>query len=458
MIDLSIVNGNVLTDTGITLQDIGVHDGKITVIAQPGQLPAAETSIDAGGKIVMAGAIDSHFHCRAPGEPEKEDFLSASSAAAHGGVTTLLEMPVSTPPAIDGESLTRRQTAAEQELVVDMGFYGSAGTLDHEKIQELAEAGAIAFKAFYQHVPEGREADLEGLCIPTLGDIRRAMQMVASTGRPFVIHAEEHWIYAGLVRELQASGRNDPQAHTLSRPAYVEAIAIQSLVLLAEALDVHLHIPHVSSAQSVAIIRESKRRGSRVTAETCPHYLTFTHDRLRELGPFALCYPPLKGDKDVDALWEGLADGTIDTVATDHSPTALSQKEGATENIWKAAPGLTGVDILVPFMMSAADEGKISQRRALEAITSAPADIFGLGQRKGQIAVNLDADITIYDADAPSAVDSGSWLTKSSHAGRIWDGYHLQGRVATTIVRGQLAWDEDRVVATPGTGGVVRVS
>jgi dihydroorotase-like cyclic amidohydrolase len=236
----------------------------------------------------------------------------------------------------------------------------------------------------------------------------------------------------------------------------VEALAISTLILLADAAGAHLHIPHVSSALAVTVIRDGKRRGAHVTAETCPQYLAHTEAALHEHGPYAKCNPPLKTAKDVAALWDGLRDGAIDTVATDHSPFTPADKDPGWDDIWQAMPGFPGVDILGPFMIGAALDGKLSLERAIALISANPADIFGLSPRKGRLMPGADADLLLYDPSGGGPVDTATWQSRAKACGRVWQGYPLHGRVVTTIVRGQVVYDRGEIVGVPGHAQIVR--
>jgi dihydropyrimidinase/allantoinase len=453
--DLNVVNGTVLLPGRSADVDIGVAGGRIQSIAQPGTLPAADRTIDATGWLVLPGIIDSHFHCRAPANPEREDFATGTRAAAAGGVTTVIEMPISVPPTTDGASLAVRRADATPNIVVDLAFYSSSATLVPEKIQSALAEGAVAYKAFLQDVPPGREDEFTGLCIYRHHDIMRALELVKETGTPAVFHAEDFDTLTYLGDRLQQDGRNDIAAHWEWRPSYVEAISVSTITLMAEALGAHVHLPHISSRLAVEIIRAAKQRGAPVTAETCPQYLAFDRSTLVAHGPFAKCNPPFKTADDIAALWEGLRDGTIDTIATDHSPFTVEEKEAGWSDIWKAPPGFPGVEVLTAFMIGAALNGKLPLTRAVELITSAPADIFGLSPRKGRIQPDADADLTLYDPSHATTVDITEWESRSRASGRVWNGLPVTGRVIATIVRGTVVYERDEVVGSPGYGEVI---
>lgn len=456
MLDLAIVNGRVVTPSGTIGADIGIQDSKIVLLAAPGTLPDSAETVDASGMLVLPGIIDSHFHCRAPSFPEREDFGSGTRAAAAGGVTTVIEMPISIPPTTDGKSLALRRSHAERDSYVDVGFYTSSATLDRERMQSGLDEGAIAFKAFLQELPVGREAEFEGICISTNSEIFRACELVAETGMPAVFHAEDYDISTFIGDRLMAAGRNDIAAHWEWRPDFVEGISVSTLLILAEATGARVHVPHVSSGLAVQLIRDAKARGVNVTAETCPPYLLFDRQTLVEHGPYAKCNPPLKTKADNEALWEGLRDGTIDTIATDHSPFTIADKEPGWENIWLAPPGFPSVEVLTQFVIGSALQGKLSLEHAVSLVTSAPADIFGLSPRKGRLIPGADADVTIYDPSRVVTVDTSTWQTRAKDCGRIWDGMQVQGQVKQTIVRGKTVYKDGEIVGDPGYGEMLR--
>src|SRR5215212_9203510 len=287
MLDVAVINGTVVSPQGQMRLDVGIEGGRLVLLAAPGSLPTAAETLDATRLMVLPGTIDSHFHCRAPSFPEREDFASGTRAAAAGGVTTVLEMPISVPPTTDGATLVERRAYAQRDAYVDVGFYSSSATLDRDRIGSAVAEGAVALKAFLQEVPAGRENEFDGLCIHRNDEILRALELVAETGLPAVFHAEDYPTYSLLEQRLRDAGRHDPPAHGEGRPDYVEALAISNLILLAAATGARLHIPHVSSALAVDVVRDGGRRGGSVTAETCPEELAVTGAAVREQGAYA---------------------------------------------------------------------------------------------------------------------------------------------------------------------------
>ncbi len=457
-LDRLIVNGHALQGGEFVPLDIAVRDGKVAALGAPGTLHGAHAreTLDARGRYVLPGAIDSHFHARAPSHPEREDFASATQAAAAGGVTAIIEMPISIPPTINGGTLRARAELARRQAYVDIGFYSSSATLRREDLVTARDAGALAYKAFLQHVPEGREDEFAGLCLPSTGELLEAFQLLRGTDLPCVFHPEDESMLRRLEEQLRAAGRRDGPAHADSRPDYVEAVSVGMLLRLSERFGVHVHVPHVSSRMTVEVIRDAKRRGVRVTAETCPHYLQFDASITGRLGPYAKCNPPLKAQEDRDALWQAVRDGTIDTIGSDHSPFTRAEKEAGWDNIWAAPPGFPAVEALVPFVVGAALEGRLALPRAAALLYEAPARIFGLWPRKGAIRPGADADLVLYDPAVRRVFDHRRFRSKSRESARLWDGIPATGAVITVLLRGNVVYADDDVVGPPGSAVLER--
>ena len=450
-LDGVIVGGEVFQAGRFLPLDVAFAAGRIVALGVRGAFAGmGAEQIDAAGRLVLPAAIDSHFHSRAPSHPEREDFATATAAAAAGGVTTLIEMPISEPPTTNGERLRERARLAVRDGVVDTGFYSSSATLCREDLSSAREAGALAYKAFLQQVPPGRESEFDGLCLPTNGDLLAAFRLLAEFDLPCVFHAEDESILRRLEADLKSAGRTDGIAHAESRPDFVEAVSVGTLLRLSERFGVHVHVPHVSSAMTVALIRDAKGRGVRVTAETCPHYLQFDSAALADLGPYAKCNPPFKSPADREALWQAVADGTIDTLASDHAPFTPAEKDRALADIWSGPPGFPGVEVLLPFAAGAALTGRLSWERVNRLLFEQPARIFGLWGKKGAIQPGFDADVALYDPRQVGVFDHRALHCKNPSTARLWDGVPCTGRVTATLLRGAVVFDGERVVGRPG--------
>lgn len=455
--DLAIVNGRVITPLGVTETDLWITQGRIHSLVEPGSPVAATQTIDAAGLFVMPGAIDIHFHCRAPSFPERGDFSTETRAAGAGGVTSVFEMPVSKPPASTPAAWDERRKQLERDAYVNVGLYAGPGRLEQAEIQAMADAGAIGFKIFLSRAPAGREDEFDGLIATDAATIYRVLEMVARTGRRTVFHAEEDSLLEMFLERARASKRSDYRLHPDSRPPVVEATAIAMLTTLARDLNALVHVAHLTSREGVELIRAARAAGTTsLTAETCPHYLLFTSEVLERVGAFGKINPPIRELRDQEALWQGLQDGTIDVIATDHSPFTVTEKQVPPENILSAPPGHPGVEILVPFVMTQALCGRLTLNQAVDLISTRPAKMFNLYPRKGLLAPGSDADITLYDPAGEHVVRHAEWLTKVADANRLYDGWTSQGRVHATVLNGKIIYCKGKFLGQPGDGKLVR--
>lgn len=446
----------MVTEGGIKRVDIALRGGQIAALFAHGTLVEADEVIDATGKLVLPGAIDIHFHCRAPAYPERGDFATETRAAAAGGVTTIFEMPISKPCCATPEIFRSRRALGVADSYVNFALYAAPGLLRRDFIEEMVAEGAIGFKIFTTEAPAGRDDEFEGLCLPEDERLYQGLQLVAETGLVCVIHAENNRILEWKTAQLKAAGRNDIASHGESRPPVVEALAIASILTMNEEIGADVHIAHTTSKAALDVFRQFKQRGSTATAETCPQYLVFTEDDMERAGPYAKINPPLRKQEDQDALWEGLADGSLIAVTTDHSPFTVAEKERARTDIWKTPPGAPGVEELVLMMMDAALKGRLSIEKAVDLISTNGAKRFGVYPHKGVIAVNADADLVIYDPAVTTTIELDKLFSKAALCDKLYEGMTFQGKVLRTIVGGKTVFVNGEVVGEKGWGKFVR--
>ena len=456
MFDTLIVNGDVVTESGISPLDVALKDGKIAALVTRGTPLEAAEVIDAGGKLVLPGAIDIHFHCRAPAYPERGDFATETRAAAAGGVTTIFEMPISKPCCATGDIFRARKKLGQEQCYVNFALYAAPGLLDRAEISDMVSEGAIGFKIFMTGAPAGRDDEFEGLCLPEVPELYQALKLVAETGLVCAVHAENNQLLEWHTAQLQAAGRNDVPAHGESRPPHVEALAVATLLSLNETAGVNLHIAHLSSKETLEVFRRFKRSGSTASAETCPHYLFFTEADLERVGPYAKINPPLRQPEDQAALWEGLADGTLMAVTTDHSPFTVEEKERARTDIWRTPPGAPGVEELMLGMMDAALQGRMSINQAMALISTNGAKRFGIYPQKGVIAVGSDADLVLYDPAATTTIHTDMLFSKARECDKLFEGHTFRGKVLRTLVNGRTVFLNGQITGQPGWGQFVR--
>lgn len=449
--DVVIRGGTVVTEDGVQLADVAVTSGRIAALLTPGTETATSEVIEASGLHVLPGAVDIHFHVRAPAYPERGTVSSETKAAAAGGVTTLFEMPISKPCCATPEVFRNRRDLFAEQAYVDFALYGAPGTLDPINVAGMVEEGAIGFKIFMTEAPKGRDDEFIGLCLPQEGPLLEALHLVADSGLVTSVHAESSPLLKYFTDKLLKTGRNDPSTHGESRPPVVEALAIAKLLTLNQQAGASLHVAHVTSRMAVDTIRMFQEQGMNVTAETCPQYLLFTEAELAKFGSYAKINPPLRTMDDQEALWDALKDGTLSSVATDHSPFTVEEKEKARTDIWAAPPGAPGIEELVPGMLNAVANGRLSIQQAVALMSTNGAKRFGLYPRKGVIAVGADADFAIVDLNSETVIRKEELYTQARLGDHLYDGMTFQGKIDRTILAGRTIFD-GKIVGQPGQG------
>jgi dihydropyrimidinase/allantoinase len=453
-VDLKITGGTVVLPSGSRRTGVAADAGRIVAIGPEEALPTARAVVDATGLVVLPGVIDTHTHARDPSVDAREDFGTATAAAAAGGVTTILEMPISTPSVHSAEAFERRVAIVGPKAFVDFGLYGGAAGDNLDQIEGLAAAGVVGYKTFRTEAPAGREREFIGLCAPDAADYLAALQRVAATGLVAAVHAEDPQLLAANQRALQAAGDRGPLSHARWRPEVVEVSSVAQCIELAGAAGARLQIAHCSTAAAVRLA-SAARGWAAVTVETCPHYLFLTEADIARHGPFAKINPALRSAHAVEALWAALAAGEIDVIGSDHSPFLVEEKAPFADDMWGALPGAPGLEALLPLMLTAVADGRLTLERAVELTSANAARIFGL-RDKGAVRVGADADFAIVDLAHDGTIDTDSWLTRSRATAAVWEGRRVRGRVVATIVRGREVFRDGTVVGERGWGRLVR--
>src|SRR5438309_7425720 len=369
-VDLIVKNGTIVTPLSSRRGHVLINDGQILDILVGDAPPQAREVIDASGLHVLPGLIDSHVHFPAPGLEYKEDFDTGSQAAACGGITTVLDMPNVVPPTSNVEGFEAKVASVRGRSYVDYGIYAVILEGNLDQILPLADAGVVGYKIFLGET-------VGNIPAPQDGEIIDAWRIMAGTGLRSGVHAEDNGIILYLRKKLQAQGRTDPLAHLESRPSVAEAEAISRAILFAREARSRLMILHMSSADGVALVRRGKESGVDVVAETAPHYLILEGDDMvrRGLGSIMKMNPPIRSKEHGEALWRGLLDGTIEVVATDHSPHTPEEKMAATPmgDIWKAIAGMPGVETSVSLMLTQVNAGRMTLNQYVKAQAEGPA-------------------------------------------------------------------------------------
>lgn len=454
ILDLVIKNGKIVTPYDIFDGGIGVDEGKIVIIAKDDKLPKADNVIDANGNLVLPGLIDAHVHFREPGNEQREDFESGTKAAAAGGVTTVFEMPVSTPAVSSAEILEKRRNILKRKAVVDFALYGGAGTHNINEIPNLAKAGAISFKTFMHKPPKGREMEYMGVYVTDDGSLFEVFKTVALTKLPISIHCENDALIEYMVERLKKAGRKDAMAHVESRPNFVEADAISKVIILSKAAGARAHIAHLSTEEGVQMIKQAKASGQMLTAETCPQYLLLTAEIMKKVGPYAKINPPLRSEKDNEALWKGLENGIIDIIASDHAPFTKEEKDIGIHDIWKAQSGSPQIETMLPLLLTKVNEGKISIQKLVKVTSENVAKIFNIYPKKGIIQIGSDADFVIVDINREAKISVEKMYSKAKDL-TIYNGWRVKGLPIATIVRGEIVMKDGEVIGKLGYGDFI---
>ncbi|MGA3107864.1 MAG: dihydroorotase family protein [Candidatus Bathyarchaeia archaeon] len=433
-----IENARILRAGKLARANILVSGEKIKSVTET-RKPPADERIDAKGRFVMPGLVDGHAHLHDPAFTNREDFTSGTSAAAAGGVTSVVEMVLSTP--VDSADRVRAKIEeGRRHSLIDFSLHAGMMNLNNlPNIPEIAELGVRSFKTF--------------TCKPYYADDHTLMSLMRETSMHHSIlnvHAEDEQIANDNLQKLLAEGRREPLAHAEWKPNVVEERAVNKVIEFARGIGARLHISHMSTHEGVAAVKKAKREGVRVTTETCPHYLTFTRRDMKKQGPYLKMNPSLKGPKDVEALWKGLRDGTIDIVTSEHAPGVREEKEVGWADIWKAWGGVPAIETMLPVLLS---EGINKHRLTLSALQRVccenPARIFGNYPRKGAIIVGADADLVMIDLKMKRKVRGEGLHQKVDWT--PYEGWTLKGWPILTMRRGQIIYQDQQIVGTPGS-------
>lgn len=437
--DLVIKNARVLLETGMVHGGVAITNERISAIATDAHLPDANEVIDAKNMILMPGLIDGHAHLHDEAMIDHEDFTTGTMLAASGGVTTVIEMPLSTQ--VDTPALVDEKIKTGERLaVVDFSLYGGMiHTGNITNIPQLIEKGIAGFKAF--------------TCEPfhaNAGVIARALSEVSEFGGHLTVHSEDQGVLEEFSREMDNEW-DAPVSHALSRPPFAEYLAIKQNITIATETGGHLHIAHITTKDGINAVAEGKGRGIEVTTEVCPHHLIFDRDEMNRLGPKSKMNPPLRSKQDRAALWAALLTGTIDIAVSDHAPAPIEKKDAGVDDIRKAWSGVDGIQMILRVLLSeGVNKGRISMGRLLQVTTRNPAKIFGLYPRKGTIMVGSDADLVLMDPTREEKITEDGILSKSGWT--LYAGMKMKGVPISTFVRGVQVYREGEILTRPGHG------
>lgn len=441
--DLIVRGKRVVTPAGERAVAIHVRAGAIAAISGFDEIAPGVPVHEAGDLVVMPGVVDTHVHINEPGRADWEGFSSATRAAAAGGVTTLIEMPLNSIPATTtAAALREKLAAAAGKLWVDTGFWGGVVPGNSEELQALWDAGVFGFKCFL--APSG----VDEFAHVTETDLRAALPKLAALGAPLLAHAELPEPIEKAMAGLAKNASPRKYATWLAvRPREAENEAVALLLRLGTEFAARIHIVHVSSADALALLRGAKAAGGAVTAETCPHYLTFAAEEIADGATELKCAPPIRERENREKLWQGLGDGTLDFVATDHSPCPPTMKLQEEGDFLRAWGGIASLQLSLPAVWTEARGRGYAVTHLTKWLCEGPARLAGLLGKKGTIAVGCDADFVIWDADAKFRVEPAQLHHR--HKVTPYAGRELAGRVEATFLRGRKIFERGEFVAGP---------
>ncbi|HZL53884.1 MAG TPA: allantoinase AllB [Terracidiphilus sp.] len=435
----------VLTPNGLRPATLLVEHGRIAAVADWGEAPRDSKLRDFGDSVILPGLVDSHVHINEPGRTEWEGFRTATQAAAAGGVTTLVDMPLNcAPETIDLHALKAKRNAAQGQAWVDWATWGGVVRGNTDALLSLVDAGVPGFKCFLIH------SGIDGFAWVDEADLRLALDRLRGSGLPLLVHAELAGPVNAATQKLNATNADWRKYSTYlaSRPDEAEVDAIAMLIRLAEEFDTPIHIVHLASAKALPLLAEARKRGLPITVETCVQYLWFAAEEIPDGATEFKCAPPIRNAENREALWAALNEGLIDMVTTDHSPCPPAMK-GREEGRWDLAwGGIASLGLALPVLWTAIARREIGIEKLGQWMAAAPAGLAGLTGRKGTLAAGADADFVVFNPDTKLTV-TGEHL-HFRHKLSPYLGADLQGRVLETWLRGEQVYDAGRFV------GVVR--
>ncbi|GGF99750.1 allantoinase [Paenibacillus abyssi] len=451
--DIIIKNGEVVLPDEVRRMDIGIAAGRIAALAD--HLDAQDTRVlEAAGCYVLPGMIDMHVHFNEPNMGYWEGFRTGSAALAAGGCTTYADMPLNgIPPTVNVEALRLKADAARLNSAVDYTFWGGLvpGNLTH--LEAMADAGVIGFKAFLSNPGgEGEERFRE------VDDwtLHEGMKRIAAFNGILALHAESDAITSRLAADAISQGRTGALDFAASRPAIAEQEAVNRALFFAGKTGCRLHFVHISSPETIEIIAQAKKSGFDVTAETCPHYLLLNETDMERIGAAAKCAPPLRSESEREGLWEKLAEGKIDLIASDHSPCPGALKQGEGKSFFDVWGGISGAQSSLELLFhEGVNRRKLPVTLLSRMLSGQPAARFGLSNRKGSMSLGMDADIAILDPDWRYMLRKEDLYYRHQHSPYI--GMQLSCKVKTTLCRGQIVYTAEEGIRDASGGCWMKV-
>lgn len=433
--DLIIRSRRVVTPESVGPASVHIRGGIITNLGEWDNSPEQILLVDAGDVVVMPGLVDAHVHVNEPGRADWEGFATATRAAAAGGITTLVDMPLnSIPPTTTLNGFNEKLAAARGQCRIDVAFWGGVVPGNTRELEPLLDAGVRGFKCFLIH------SGVDEFPHVTENDLLEAMPELTKLNSVLLVHAELPEPIENAAEELKNSNPQDYQTFLKSRPRASENQAIELMIRLCRQTGARVHIVHHSSSDVLPQLKAAKAEGLPLTVETCPHYLTFAAEEIPDGATFFKCCPPVRERENREKLWEALADGVIDMIVSDHSPCTPNLKLLETGDFLEAWGGIAALQFSLPAIWTQLQKRGFGLRELTRWMSAAPAKLAGLDKRKGRLAVGFDADIVIFQPEkefkvVPEIIEFKNKLTP-------YAGMNLRGVVETTYVRGEKVFEK----------------
>lgn len=441
----ALVNGLIVLPDRVIKGNLLINNERIAGITQI-EPESHYEKIDVSGKVLLPGLIDTHVHMWDPSPLNyREDWYHGSRCAASGGITTIIDMPLSVPPVVDENGFNLKLKKASNESVVDFAFWGGLIPSCVDDLEKLDKLGCVAYKGFMSFANPDYPQITDGYLI-------KGMQNAAKFDGLIGVHAENAEIADFGSRDMANKSEEDESKHDEARPWWVELEAIQRAVLFSEVTGVRLYICHMTISEGAQFLKEKKCKGDRVYVETCPHYLIFDKTELRRQKSYAKCNPPFRSRENVEKLWQYVFDGTIDTIGSDHGPYSDEEKI-KNNNFWKEYSGFGGYDAMLAGLITEGVHKRGLPLERLAAVTSGnAAKIMQLAPKKGSLLPGSDADVVVVDLNEDWVFDGTKSMTKIKTTHNVYHGMKLKGRVKQTWVRGKKVFDSEIITVDSGWG------